>query len=70
LNCSPKEENFGLLRVVGIHSGIREVPFVALCCWRPSAVINEILLTGKEILSGEETLQLGIVNRVAEDAKG
>jgi enoyl-CoA hydratase/carnithine racemase len=35
----------------------------------PSAVINEILLMDK-VLPGEEALQLGIVNRVAGDAKG
>jgi enoyl-CoA hydratase/carnithine racemase len=34
----------------------------------PSAALNEILLTGK-VLSGREAFELGLVNRLDDDAK-
>jgi enoyl-CoA hydratase/carnithine racemase len=68
--AAPKKKILGFtFSSLGIHSGMGGSHLLHRALGGPSAVINEILLTGK-VLSGEEALQLGIVNRVAEDAKG
>jgi enoyl-CoA hydratase len=51
---------------LGIHAGMG-VSHSLLQAGVPSAVLNELLLTGKS-LSGEECLELGLVNRLATNA--
>jgi enoyl-CoA hydratase/carnithine racemase len=52
---------------LGIHSGMGG-SHLLMRALGSSAKVNEILLTGK-VLSGEEAYDLGIVNRLADDAK-
>lgn len=54
---------------LGIHSGMGGSHLLHTALGGPSAIINEILLTGK-VLSGAEALELGLVNSVSGDPKG
>jgi enoyl-CoA hydratase/carnithine racemase len=68
--AAPKRKILGFtFSSLGIHSGMGGSHLLQCALGGPSAIINEILLTGK-VLSGDEALELGLVNRVAEDAKG
>jgi len=53
---------------LGIHSGMGGSHLLEKALGGPSAIMNEILLTGK-ILSGKECLELGLVNRVSNYPK-
>lgn len=53
---------------LGIHAGMGGSHLLKQALGGPSAVLNEILLTGK-VLSGNECFDLGLVNRLSDDAK-
>ena len=69
--AAPRSKILGLhFTRLGIHTGMgasHYLPQQAVSAG--SAVTNEILLAGK-ILSGQECYQLGLVNRLEDDAKG
>jgi enoyl-CoA hydratase len=54
---------------LGIHSGMGGSHLLETALGGPSAIMNEILLTGR-VLSGQECMDLGLVNRLEDDAKG
>lgn len=53
---------------LGIHSGMGGSHLLMRALGGPSAIVNEIMLTGK-VLSGEEAFDLGLVNTLAEDGQ-
>jgi enoyl-CoA hydratase len=53
---------------LGIHSGMGGSHLLESALGGPSAIMNEILLTGR-VLSGQESFELGLVNRLEDDAK-
>lgn len=68
--AAPRPNLLGLhFTRLGIHTGMGASHYVPQIVKAGSAVVNEILLAGK-ILSGQECYDLGIVNRLEEDAKG
>jgi enoyl-CoA hydratase len=54
---------------LGIHTGMGASHYFPQAVSAGSGIINEILLTGR-ILSGQECFDLGLVNRLCDDAKG
>lgn len=63
----PKILGFNFSRL-GIHSGMGSSHLLKSALGAPSAILSEILLTGK-VLSGRESFDLGLVNRISNDAK-
>jgi enoyl-CoA hydratase/carnithine racemase len=63
----PRRLGFTFSRL-GIHSGMGSSHLLTQSMGGPSAIINEILLTGKA-LSGEEAYKFGLVNRLVENVK-
>jgi enoyl-CoA hydratase len=63
----PRRLGFTFSRL-GIHSGMGGSHLLTTSMGGPSAIINEILLTGKA-LSGEEAFKYGLVNRLVEHVK-
>ena len=53
---------------LGIHTGMGASHFLPLAMTKSSAMMNEVLLTGK-FLTNEECFDYGIVSRLAEDPK-
>ncbi|EEC48465.1 enoyl-coa hydratase [Phaeodactylum tricornutum CCAP 1055/1] len=67
--AAPKRKILGFnFTKLGIHAGMGGSHLLEAALGGPSAIMNEILLTGK-VLSGEECLERGLVNRLANDAK-
>jgi len=67
--AAPRDKILGLhFTRLGIHTGMGASHFLPQAVNAGSAVLGEILLRGK-ILSGREAFDLGLVNRLAEDAK-
>ena len=68
--AAPKPNILGLnFTRLGIHSGMGCSHLLLRALGGgPSAIMNEILLTGK-VLSGREAMDLGLVNRLRDDAK-
>lgn len=67
--AAPRKKILGFtFSKLGIHSGMGGSHLLQSTLGGPSAVLNEILFTGK-ILSGQEAYDLGLVNRLEEDAK-
>lgn len=65
-----KERILGLnFARLGIHSGMGGSHLLERAMGAPSALMNEILLTGR-ILTGQECMDLGLVNRLSDDPKG
>ena len=58
--------NFSTL---GIHSGMGGSYLLEKALGGPAAIMNEILFTGR-VLSGKESFDLKLVNRLSNDAKG
>ena len=68
--AAPRLKILGLhFTQLGIHTGMGASHYLPQAIQAGSAIINEILLAGK-ILSGQECYQLGLVNRLDDDAKG
>jgi enoyl-CoA hydratase/carnithine racemase len=68
--ASPKPRILGFnFSRLGIHSGMGGSHLLERALGGSSAIINEILLTGK-VLSGQEAYDMGLVNRLEDDAKG
>jgi len=68
--AAPRSTILGLhFSRLGIHTGMGASHFLPQAIHAGNAITNEILLAGK-ILSGQECLDLGLVNRLDEDAKG
>lgn len=64
--AAPKKAILGFnFSKLGIHSGMGGTHLLENALGGPSAIINEILFTGK-ILSGQECLDHGLVNRLSE----
>jgi enoyl-CoA hydratase/carnithine racemase len=53
---------------LGIHSGMGGSHLLEKALGGPSAIMNEILFTGR-VLSGAESFDRGLVNRLSDDAK-
>ena len=60
----PRKLGFPFSRL-GIHSGMGGSHLLTRAMGGPSALVNEILLTGK-VLTGEEAYRYGLVNHMAE----
>lgn len=54
---------------LGIHAGMGGSHYLPQVISAGSGIVNEILLTGR-ILSGQECYDLGLANRLCDDAKG
>jgi enoyl-CoA hydratase len=67
--AAPKSRILGFnFSRLGIHSGMGGSHLLQRALGGKSAILNEILLTGK-VLSGQEALDLGLVNRLSPNAK-